>query len=289
MKEPSRRTSRQFLALGLVAVLTIGGGGFMLGRATSPRVTVPAPVRPLPAPTPMRVAEPEAPPRVLGRADLIALAATAADGLAAGKAIPTSDVDGRAFELLLPFGCNGPAAEGRDGGTWWRYDEEAEALRLHAAPSAFAAAEWFPSASAGVDAIEGFWLSRPWTSSEACPAIAPQAPATSDPVTLPGQTLAVAQVFAKDAPRQARRAGKPFETVNKVEPGEIDTSQGFLLRLRGRLSQAPGGNTVQCRQPAGAEQRPICMIAVSLDEVAFVSADRETTFATWPVQEARAR
>ena len=162
MKEPSRRTSRQFLALGVGAALALGGGGFVLGRATSPRPPAPVPALPSSVPLPAPAAT-EAPKRLLERADLIALATAAADALAAGKAVPQSvlDAEGRPFELRLPFGCNGPAAEGADAGAWWRYDEGVLALRLHAEPLTLDPGDWLPASSQSVETIEGFWIPRP--------------------------------------------------------------------------------------------------------------------------------
>lgn len=67
---------------------------------------------------------------------------------------------------------------------------------------------------------------------------------------------------------------------------ELDTSQGFRLRLTGRIAVMPGGSgPVRCQQPAGAEQRPICLIGVTFDAVAIENGASGDTVATWDTAE----
>lgn len=49
----------------------------------------------------------------------------------------------------------------------WRYDEAAGALRIHVAPATWSTAEWSRD-SATLEAMEGFWIERPWSSAETC-------------------------------------------------------------------------------------------------------------------------
>lgn len=287
MKEPSLRSSRLALASGMAAILIVGGGGFLLGRSTSERPAVvasPLPiVVPAPAPSPITT---DAARRVLNRADLIALAATAADAASAGRATPAEIIsaEGRRFEVRLPFGCGGPAAKGSDAAMRWRYDENEGVLRVHVAPVVWAPEDWWTAPPPSVEAIEGFWIARPWSSSEACPAATGEASvAGAESVTLPGQTLAVAQVFVAGGARQGRRDGKPFETSARLAPDSFDGSRGLRVRLAGRIGGVPGGGPALCRQPGGAEQRPICVIAVAIDEVAIEHPVTGETLATWSV------
>ena len=292
MEEPSPRASRFALAGGLVAVLLVGGGGFLLGRTTSERPpAAAAPPRAAtvdPAPTPVVT---EAPRRTLGRAELVALAVAAADAAASGSAPAAAvrDAAGRRFDLRLPFGCDGPAATDSGAAMRWRYDEEDKALRLHVAPIEWSAADWWPDAAlARIEAIEGFWIERPWTTSEACPATAGRAAATgAEPVTLPGQTLAIAQFIGGDSARQGKREGKPFTATVRMAPDAVRADQGFRVRLIGQVATAPGDGPMLCRQPAGAEQRPICVIAVTLDEVRIENGATGDTLATWTLGAAR--
>ena len=282
MDEPSPRSSRLALAGALAAALVVGGAGFLLGRAS----IQPAPVAPPPSPPSAPAPAPPPPvPGVLGRSDLLALAAAAADAEAGGgKSRPAiAAADGRRFELRLPFGCDGPAGEGGTGKMRWHYDEKAEALRVHVAPLSWTAREWFPSdGGRHVEAVEGFWLTRPWTSSETCPAGGDRSiPIGVDPVTLPGQTLALGQIFRSGSARRGRRDGEAYEAVIRVAEKNLDVSQGLRVRLTGRIARAGDAGPVLCRQPAGPDQRPICLIAVELDEVAIENPATGRTLATW--------
>lgn len=289
MDEPSLRNSRLALAGGIAVALAVGGAGFLTGRATSPRSKMPAAAAPVAPPAVRATAAPPAPgAAVMTRADLIALAAHAADASASGAAMPkaVADAVGQRFDLRLAFGCQGPANAESDATMRWRYDEKAGALRVHVAPSAWSSAD---VAAAGAqprpdDRVEGFWIPRPWTGSETCPA-QPDSPAPvgSEAVTLPGQTLAIVQVFDDDAARQRPRGGKPYETVVRATPEEVRTGQGLQLRIRGRIAEIPGRGPIDCRQPAGPEQRPICLVAVTMDDVAVDNPATGRTLATWGV------
>lgn len=292
MKEPNPRSSRLALTGGLIAVIILGGAGFLLGRNSVERpdaAIVPA----LSKPTAVSSAPTDAgtTQTVMGRAGLIKIAAEGADALASGRepGKDVTDAAGRRFEIRLPFGCNGPAGEASNAAMRWRYDKDAEALRLHVAPVAWRAEEWWRNgAPASIEAIEGFWVARPWTSSEACP-LSRAEPATTgaEPITLPGQTLAIGQIFADGDARAARRDGKPYQSVLRVPESELEASQGFLVRLKGRLAGEPRG-PVRCQQSAGPEQRPICLVAVELDEISIENGATQETLATWNVAPRRA-
>jgi len=276
------------LTAGLAAILIVGGGGFLLGQRAG---EAPAPIAALPAP----VAAPPpaatvAPPRSLARADLVTLANAAADAVAGGTALPAdlSDAVGKRFVLALPFGCDGPAAADSDAAMRWRYDEKAQALRLHVAPVDWDPADWWEEAPAEVEAIEGFWIERPWTSSETCPAAArPSAARGPQAVILPGQSLAIAQFFGREGARQGRRNGKAYNSVVRLAPESVQADRGFRLRLTGHIAAAPDGGPVICRQPGGAAQRPVCAIAATLDEVAIENPTTGETLATWAVAASR--
>ncbi|MFD1951235.1 hypothetical protein ACFSGX_10715 [Sphingomonas arantia] len=290
MREPSPRASRLVIAAGIVAVAVVGGGGFLLGQ----RTTNPRPVAAVAAP--VAIPAPAAPDddagRTLGRADLIALAATAADATARGTAMPATfrGMVGRSFSIALPFGCGGPATEESDAAMRWTYDAAAGALRIHVAPLAWSPADWWPRAApADVEAIEGFWIARPWTNSETCPAAQDPVAATgAEPVTLPGQTLAVGQIFGPDSDRQARREGTPYTAVLRMAPDTVRAEQGFRVRLTGRIAATPDGAPVVCQQAGGAEQRPACLVATSLDAITIENGATGATLATWPANGPRA-
>jgi hypothetical protein len=283
MEEPSPRSSRRAIAAVLGAGIVIAGVGFLLGRTTAEPARPKAPPAvaiPSPAPTSEPILKGQ-----LGRADIIALAASAADALAAGRQPKpaVAQAEGRRFALRLPFGCTGPAGENSNAAMRWRYDAESQTLRIHVAPVVWTAAEWWASGeAAGVEAVEGFWISHPWTSSEACPAPpgGPVAVSTA-PVTLPGQTLAVGQVFFGEAAHGSRRHGDAYEAAIRIPQTEFDASDGFRLLITGRIAGNRATGPVTCRQPAGPEQRPICLVSVVIDEVAIENPATGETLSTW--------
>lgn len=282
MQEPSLRTSRLAIASGLAAIIVVGGVGFFFGRSTAPSPAPEPTAVPSPTPRPSPTAEPL---RILGRAEITSIAAQAADALASGEPLPESvrEAANRRFELALPFGCSGPASDNSLASLRWRYNEEEETLRVHVAPTSWSATDWGIGGASGIEAIEGFWLTRPWSSDATCPQRAQTGPTGTEPVTLPGQTLAVAQFFTGDDRRSTSRDGRAFESVQRVPLGEFDASRGFRLLLSGRIDQVPGGGPVRCIQPAGIQQRPICVVAVTLDEVRIENPSGSKVVATWPI------
>src|SRR3546814_9445526 len=52
-----------------------------------------------------------------------------------------------------------------------------------------------------------------------------------------------------------------------MPPEQVSPEQGSRLRVTGRIERLPGGKAVQCIQPAGIEQQPICLVAVSFDDI----------------------
>lgn len=249
------------------------------------------PAAPVPAPAPIPAPEPVL-SGLLGRADLIALAAEAADSAAAGRD-PGPEIgraDGRRFELRLPFGCTGPATRDSAAPMRWRYDSRAEALRIHVDPVAWTAKDWWSAGAANeIEAIEGFWIARPWTSSEACPgggdepASAGAAAGEGEPPPPPAHTLALGQIFSAEGGRGGRRNGKPYQAVVRVAEDQLDSSAGFRLRISGRIARAGNVGPLTCRRPADSEQRPVCLVSAVMDEVAVENAATGETLATWSV------
>ncbi|URW75389.1 hypothetical protein M9980_12740 [Sphingomonas donggukensis] len=283
MKEPTPRTSRLALAGGALAVLAVGGAGFVAGRgsvAPAPAPSATVATAPLPEPVP----SPATPAR-LDRAGLLAFASAAADATASGRplASDTARVTGRRFSIALPFGCGGPLGDADATGTGWRYDAERGALRLQVASTRWAPQEWLGDAPpADIEAVEGFWVPRPWTGSEACPtAAAPAAAEGIEPVTLAGQSLAIGQMFRSGGARQDRRDGAPYVAVVRTAPDAVRAEKGFRVRLTGQLADVPGG-AARCRQPGGPDQRPICLLTATFDEIAIENAATGETLARWP-------
>jgi len=295
MHEPTPRTSRFVVAGSAAAIVLIGGGGFLLGRSTAP-----SPPPTIASPPPLPIAEksvvPEAPAaRILSRSDIIAIANAAADASSSGSQLSesASAAEGSRFEVDLPFGCDGPAVEDSREAFQWRYDAKSSSLRVSVVPAVFEASEWLgepssdvgnamPTATRG-EALEGFWIARPWSSRGTCESGGSTAiPLGIDAVTLPGQTLGLAEIFTEEGSRSARRGGKPYESVRRMDATDLKIDQGLRVRLSGRIARFPNGSTVRCRQPAGKDQRPVCIVAVSFDDVAIENPSTKETIATWP-------
>nr|WP_047165393.1 hypothetical protein [Sphingomonas sp. Y57] len=284
MREPSIRTSRLVIAAGLAAVIMVGGAGFFLGRQTAPReAPVALPVVPAPpAPAPKPPVE-----RILHRAELVALAREASDAWSTGDELPEGlrRAAGQRFELVLPFGCNGPADPDARLPMQWSYDEKQETLRVSVTPVRWPAADWGYDLAGGSHA-EGFWVARPWSSSEGCPARrAPSTPSGTEPITLSGQSLAVAQFLPVDAESRLTRNGRPLEVVRRIARGDIDSARGFRVRIAGRVDR--DAEPVRCVQPGGTDQRPICVLKVRMDEIAIENAANDDTLGRWPLASGR--
>ena len=283
MQEPSPQTSRVAIAGSLVALILAGTGGFLLGRETVP---APSPVvsAPKPAAAPPVVAPMPSAPRMLTRRDLIELADAAADASASNAPMPASlnRVTGQQFEVFLPFGCKGPAPAVSHAPLQWRYDNESSTLRVRAQPTAWDVSDWWQTPPAGLEALEGFWITRPWSSQEICqPRRKEAAPSATETRAASAETLGLAQFVTKDTPRQLRRGGRPYESVTRVPPEALRIEAGLRLRLRGRVADFPGGKAVRCTQHGGREQRPVCLIGATFDEVAIENPTTQEVLAVW--------
>lgn len=252
------------------------------------------PRKPPPAPPPKEAA-PAAPaptpltPPPLGRSELVAAARAAAAAYAAGAPAPDGEaaLAGRAFRVRLPFGCLGVAPPAEPAA--WRYDETRGTLTLTAR-----AVDWtgaplargLPGAET-IEAVEGFWIPRPWLEGETCPnlPVPPPAPAqvetapakapakTAAPATAPPtlpppspHTVGLAEVFRAGGSRVFRRGERPYQVVAKAGPPT--GPHVYHLVLEGRVVAAEDGRAVRCRAET-ADRRPVCLVTVEFDRVAF--------------------
>ncbi|HVI32612.1 hypothetical protein [Phenylobacterium sp.] len=262
----------------LLAVALIAAVLLAWPRRSPPPAPAPAAPPPAaPAPTPL------APPP-LGRAELVAAARAAAAAYAAGAPAPEAEaaLAGRAFRVRLPFGCLGvsPAVEPAA----WRYDEARGTLTLTARAvdwTGAALARGLPGAET-VEAVEGFWIPRPWLEGETCPSlpVPPPAPATSPAKAAPKaaapppaappppspQTVGLAEVFREGGSRVFRRGERPYQVVEKAEPPT--GPHVYHLVLEGRVVAGEDGRAVRCRAET-ADRRPVCVVTVEFDRVAF--------------------
>ena len=275
MTDPPPRSSRIALFAAVAAALAVGG--YVVGRTSA------SPSDPAPAVAP----EPKAPrlPAItppLDRRGLLAAAAAAADAYAAGRTATTANAElvGRRFEIRIPFGCYGASPDEAAASLRWNYDADAKALRISAAPEAWTDIPWVRTlAGDEVEAVEGFWIPRPWSTSESCPT--PEARMALPPILpMPQQTVGLAQLFETGGSRVHRRGGEPYRTVEKVELDALKTTEGFRLVLSGRVGAFPNGQPVACHG-AGAELRPVCLIAVEFDRVAIENPLSGEQLADW--------
>ena len=289
---PKRATPLQ---RGLAAAVLIGL--ILTGLALSVRwsqtrreAAPPVPAAEAPPPSAAPPAAP-LPPPALDRAGLIAAARAAASAWAAGQPAPAAEAEliGRRFDLRIPFGCRGPAS-GPDAPAL-RFEQKAPGrpVRISARPQEWAGT---PLAQAlapagGFEAVEGFWIPRPWTDSEACPPPAPPAPeagtAAGEAAAAPAspQTLGLAVFLTPDSPRTARRGGRPYEQVVKAdEAGAPPFPQGLRLALSGRIAGLDDRRAFVCASPS-PDRRPVCLAAVEFDRVAFEDPATGKTLAEW--------
>ena len=104
-----------------------------------------------------------------------------------------------------------------------------------------------------------------------------------DAISTQAHTCAIGQLFDGKGTRQGRRDGRAYTSVLRMAPDVVFGEQGFRVRLVGHIAAAPGGSPVVFRQPGGAEQRPICIVLTTLDEVSIENAAAGKTLATWDV------
>jgi len=217
----------------------------------------------------------------LGRRDLIAAAAAARDATASGRDLPNANKElvDRAFEIRLPFGCKGP---GPDDWAGWVYNSATKALRLTAHVEEWDRLPWINriAGSMAFDAVEGFWMRRPWTSAESCPQ-PPETDPEGDPATKPAsQSLGIAQFFAPGSARTLRRGTRPYAYTLKVAEPVADALREYALVIKGRVANFDDGQPVHCWNSA-SDSPPICLIAVEFTNIAFEDPSDGKILAEW--------
>ena len=215
----------------------------------------------------------------LGREQLLALASRAASAYAAGMGQAPADTElaGRQFEMKIPFGCYGPSAEDDGAALGWSYESGTAALRLRAKPDVSAESPIVQAIGGEeVEAIEGFWIPRPWTASETCPP-----PRAGEPTAVPSPpSIGLARFFTESDSRIGRRDLRSYETVKRISAESLPREGGFIMALSGRLVALPSGQTVKCHSQH-PNARPACLISVEIERVDFQNAETGETIATW--------
>lgn len=272
MDTPREGSRIRNILAGAVLAGAFAVGGYFFGRDS---VVVPPPPAPpetvTPTPTPRPAVVPDA---LLQRADLIGLAAAAADELAGGPAAPRDSLAGRRFIIRIPFGCAG--SEAADAPFGWSYDGDSETLRIRVTPADWTGQSWvsdrLPEDEG--DAVEGFWLPRPWTRSERCPTSREAVPADRP------SSVGIAQFFGSDSSRVSQRRGRPLEFATNLAPEDAPL-QGLHLILEGRIARVPGSRSSALCHAPGAYDRPTCLVAAEFDRVAVENPVTQAEIANW--------
>lgn len=247
----------------------------------------------------------------MDRAALLMEVAKAASASALGKDISNDlrKLDGKRFEVRIRFGCAPPAAppkgakimktsaEGKVASPFTvRFDQKDRTLRLRAAPDLTLNDRWVASlVDESVEAVEGFWMYRPWLLTDGCPVLPAQVGAgvsDEEPTTETKEAAApiaqserkyrvgLAQFFTKSDTRTGRRDGRPYETTKTLAADKQPSRQGYNLVLSGRLRHLPSGQVIACRLE-GANSPPQCLISAQFDRVWIEEPETRDLIAEW--------
>ena len=239
----------------------------------------------------------------LDRAALLGVIAEAASATAAGAEMPEAvrSRDGRQFELRIRFGCGGPETDLGNRWLGWSFESESRRIRVRAMPTISKDDPLIEQLGDGkFEAIEGFWIPRPWLLQPVCPAVA-AIHAASPPTTEQAQNeadsaessegqldepvprsprIGIAQFFTKEDPRTRRRGMRPYEASHTLAEGKAISSQGYNLVLSGRLRALPGRGVIQCTA-RNANSPPECVVSAEFLRVWIEQPDTRDVIAEW--------
>lgn len=267
----------------VVAILIVGIIIGTLLQTSDPDSKVPQPPAPAPAPKPKPpiAAVPLLP---IERPQLLAAVAAAADAVAGGQPLPARNISlvGRSFVIRLPFGCDGPLTDLESEWAGWNYNLKTNALKLSAQPQIWSEDPWVQAIAGQTpyEAIEGFWIRRPWTNAPTCPKAlsAEHSGGASDGAVR--QTVGIAQFFAPGAPRTMRRGTRPYAVTLKADEDLGDNPREYHLLISGRITGFADGQPVHCWNEAD-NLPPVCLIAAEFSRVAFEDVTGGKTLSEW--------
>lgn len=273
----------------LLAPLILGGvlvavlGAVLLSHPQPKPAPAPNPAVATTPPPPPPKAEAEAPP-VLTRNELVQTANSVAMAFADGAplATETSPLLGRQFRLSIPFGCGGAGAAALAAPATAQFDPASQSVKLTARPINLTSLPLVQSLqnAKDIEAVEGFWIPRPWSRLETCP---PQRATAVPAIETPpaAQTLGLAQYFEVGGARTDRRGDHPYEITRKLETSDkAGLGRSYALVLEGRVVGYDDGRALRCWSES-ADHRPVCLYAVRFDRVAFEDSADGQVLAEW--------
>jgi len=242
-----------------------------------------------------------APP--LDRAALLSAVAVAASAAASGSDALAAQrhLDGAIFELRIRFGCNGPSKALRSDPLGWDFDETKRRARVRAMPTIDIEDERLRMIGApGFEAVEGFWIPRPWMLEASCPVAAVQAPTDGQPDDDAAATgkgdlpaivdlappdvaphIGIAQFFTSTDSRTRRRASRAYEASKVIQADKAISSSGWNLVLSGRLKSLEGRGVISCSTAKGPDQPPDCVISADFDTVWIENPETGERLGEW--------
>jgi hypothetical protein len=154
---------------------------------------------------------------------------------------------------------------------------------------------------ARIEAVEGFWIPRPWLLDAACPL--GQAPIPTEPQESPGPKkvagsdeprstaepsapapdwprIGLVQFYMEGDSRTGRRDRRAYEAVKTLDGQSPVGAQGFNLVLSGRLEALSGRPVIQC-DAASPDSPPDCVVSAEFDRVWIESPDGKSIIAQW--------
>ena len=229
----------------------------------------------------------------MNRAALLQTVALARSAAAAGvdDSQAQRSLDGKQFELRIRFGCAGAADKLDNAALGWTYNADTRVLRISATPTLNGDDPLVAQLNAkDVEAVEGFWIPRPWMLQASCPVppAAPTAPPETDTAQQPSTaiakaagTIGIAQFFTAADSRTMRRDHRPYAATKTLDAGTAQVgAEGFDLVLEGRLQPGPGGRVILCKSSA-ADRPPDCTVSARIDRVRFEQPETGETIAEW--------
>jgi hypothetical protein len=273
---------RKFGFLGPLAIALVAAAVVLIATLNhAPPEPAPKPAPP-PAPAPVQAPPKLVPEPPLDRAALIAIGRRAADAYEAGEPPGKDALVGRRFVVRLPFGCNGPQTSSGSSQAAYSYDPGRKSLRI-----TVRAASWqelpqiqsLPDAG-DLEAVQGFWLRRPWSTSETCPS-ARTGPPPAAPTPPSRESLGLATLFEAGGSRVLRQGDRPYEVVRKVGEKDADlVNHSYRLVLEGRISGFADGQAARCWSES-PDQRPVCLIGVTIERLAIEDGQTGESLGEW--------